>query len=822
MFSRPCRAAACENTRTNAWIYIEEGRKPENSKTYISWRMDLTLSCTVAIIFVIFVITIFILSTMSSEGARTEGDLTIGSEGTEGDLTISPELAGLILKFMLENKKDSNDLFNSLKKILTHEQKCQNRRDFIKQFIFQTTNNARSSITGLCSLLQYQQGGDEGVNAVRKELEVLWKVRGNPILRNGLEKELCPVLSTFGIKGQGKTELCRQVVLDDGLIGVLPEVKYLVRLHVTFNQTSTYPCGGEDTLCSSIMESIAWRILLTLDSNFSYSRWEDYRCFRLEDIIDDIRAVVAKEKKIQTSEVGIIFMIDELMKVNDKDKIELLLNQCACIQQKDLSNSIATFFVITSLKYTPVHELRTKSGRPVKLIPLTVMSDLALEQQVEVISSQFHNLISKGNPNDLKRLQGSGIIRHYVNLVVWTSGKHFRSLEFMLDFLYHSLVPSEVHEQSVENNSGNSKISSCFHRSTSAFVVSNEEISDLCRRLQQKGSRRDISMQLFKVCAKEAMDSENADVLYKAAINCFLKLLVDSETIVDENYYFELENVGGLFVKWRDPECLSRIIPRVSLPFIYAYADSMIEREMTCFVDNIPLILTNIASSLNGLDDKLSLAFEEAMFNVELLYFHAHGLSVAKDKYVRIQDIMQSARVCVWEDNPDLVVNKKLLQSDDFQLVKSLSSNCGSSWDDSIQMIKDAYSSSSNIAIFSQGPNATTELIEYVGRHMMHVDANGTEKDVYVLCSMKLREANSITAQKATALAAKIHKLALTAGLAKGTYYVILYCCTPVSEFVNTNFEPGTIIVPFEDISRLLRPFGASFLLDEVTSKSIK
>lgn len=158
-----------------------------------------------------------------------------------------------------------------------------------------------------------------------------------------------------------------------------------------------------------------------------------------------------------------------------------------------------------------------------------------------------------------------------------------------------------------------------------------------------------------------------------------------------------------------------------------------------------------------------------------------------------------------------LVFRDSLLQNN-LQLVASLTNSHKSSYDNALLMIGNS-KLRSDVVIFGQDDSAITELIEYVGCHMSALEQD-RRRDILLLCSMKLREASAITSSVAISLAKSIHDLAKAANLERGSYYVVLYCCTPRAKFWEQEGVPeGTMFVPFEDVRNLLHPFGASFLL---------
>jgi hypothetical protein len=136
-------------------------------------------------------------------------------------------------------------------------------------------------------------------------------------------------------------------------------------------------------------------------------------------------------------------------------------------------------------------------------------------------------------------------------------------------------------------------------------------------------------------------------------------------------------------------------------------------------------------------------------------------------------------------------------------------------------LIVDAVGQSNfDAAVISQSPNAVTEGVEYAAVHF-HIRRDGDiiQKLIPFLCSMKFRENNSKeTPEK---VAKTVHDLIQSLGVVSRTeYYVMVYCCHKKAQLAN--IPPGTIVVPFETLGKVMKPFGASCLLSLATQKANK
>jgi hypothetical protein len=369
---------------------------------------------------------------------------------------------------------------------------------------------------------------------------------------------------------------------------------------------------------------------------------------------------------------------------------------------------------------------------------------------------------------------------------------------------------------------GMCNIARAFNRSIASFSVASEV--DLYKRLDSAKAREDVMKMLFSHCSQSAMSSASLDQLFDKTIHCFNMLLVDRESHVNEQDFFDLEAEGVLFVKWRNCKNFSDIIPRISLPFIYSYATQKISRNnlsnSDCTVDPLPLLLGNMARSLNGVDETLPLAFEKAMFNAELLHYYARCKVYPNLVHVCVHDILRHTVMNGWKGCGNNLVFRKRLLHNPLRLVVDLPDSADCAEVNANRMI-DNSRHSNDVVIFGQNTSAITKLIEYVACHVSVLENTGQERDVLLLCSMKLRQANSITFETAKNLAVSIHTLAKAANLTSGSYYVVLYCCTPRDMFLPDGLPEGTIIVPIEDVQALLHPFGASFLLGEAVMHAL-
>lgn len=412
-------------------------------------------------------------------------------------------------------------------------------------------NRTKDGIAALCNILGYQQGEAEGINALRSALKQIWGRRSL-----AWEKHWCPTIAIFGTKGQGKTEFCRQAVLNcASFFPVLPGVKYMIGLHVTFNQPCAYPMVDEDKNLT-IFESVIWRILFSIDDQFvNPSSWNDLKCTSLETVFREMRSSVAQKLSILPNEIAILLLMDEVLQFSavNESRLDLLLNQSASLQQREISQGKPTFFAITSQQYWPMQNLRIKSGRSVTLIPLTVMSDDNLRDQSLKIANQFHTILSMGDPNNMKLLNSEKIVQYYVNLVVWTAGKHFRSLEMMIFQLYRFIVSQHAHSWAVSTtqNIAMAKYLDPWFQQQSD-LKSAPSLLDLLTDLKAPKTRKEVISSLFQKCCKGLHDVEDPDRVFEDTMKCFFRLLVDPDSKVNENDCLHLEDVGTIFVKWRD------------------------------------------------------------------------------------------------------------------------------------------------------------------------------------------------------------------------------------------------------------------------------
>jgi hypothetical protein len=294
----------------------------------------------------------------------------------------------------------------------------------IKKGIPELITNKQLGVTSLCQLIRYQQSPTDGMNSIKNGLSTLWANR-----KRTPNKENFPLLAAFAVKGQGKTELCRQLVLADDLHDNLPGVEKVVTIHVSFSQDSTYNEADREF---GIIQGLIWRILDAFSADYSFATRQKEN-IQLADVIAVIRDECRTENSTETSKIGIFILLDEFMKVDVDSERTKLLNEICSLQQKHLQKEIPTFFFVTSLTYVPVdHIVRTDSGRHIFAIPLPVLADSSLEEIANLIHDSICKVLACSpdlQATELRAFNAKGDLRRLISVAVYVSGRHFRSLE---------------------------------------------------------------------------------------------------------------------------------------------------------------------------------------------------------------------------------------------------------------------------------------------------------------------------------------------------------------------------------------------------------
>ncbi len=310
-------------------------------------------------------------------------------------------------------------------------------------------------------------------------------------------------------------------------------------------------------------------------------------------------------------------MVDEVLNITNREKRRNLLNLCTSFQQAQLLQKFPTFFVVTSLNYFPINqEVKSNSGRPLRLVALPVLSDQSLEEQETNITNALLSVMTSDDPQ--KSLHS--YVRSLVSIVVWISGKHFRTLETMLKTLYSHIVSKTSHQRALKNG--------LLWVKAMDPPKQDEELS--LKFLKDSIHPEFFSSLLSSGCS-EILESIEADRYFSLAFRLFLSLVIKPETYIPEQEVIELESTGACFIKSRERYNFSSVIPRVNLPFLYSYCrihypipETKRERVIDDHIGHLFVRIIEAVNSFAAYKHKPpSITFEEVMLWIELVRIYA-------------------------------------------------------------------------------------------------------------------------------------------------------------------------------------------------------
>lgn len=301
-------------------------------------------------------------------------------------------------------------------------------------------------------------------------------------------------------------------------------------------------------------------------------------------------------------------------------------------------------------------------------------------------------------------------------------------------------------------------------------------------------------------------------------------------SILEDASILELESIGALFVKKRESN-YAQIVPRLSLPFLFRFPRSqrgyrlddnkyLVQRGRlpVLLAAHAPMLMHNIGLALFKSVKELPNAFERVVPWIELLRVVAMT-SEQPDGAIRVVHDLLPGSVPS-EDFPDLVVSRDITRKPILVEVELNPDTArGSSMEKAKSMIEKAKEECRDAVLCTQSKSSVSQLIEYVNRsfcvgHSAR-DVDDVDVPMLALCSMKLRKYPS---DNPANVAMEIHK----SFQKDQPFVVIVYCCWRRDEIVARNLQlpPRTLIVPFETLHNIMKPFGANCLLEVAESKS--
>eukprot|EP00047_Mylnosiga_fluctuans_P022012 m.112060 g.112060 ORF g.112060 m.112060 type:complete len:767 (-) comp9104_c0_seq1:130-2430(-) len=677
----------------------------------------------------------------------------------------------------------------------------------------QHTRKAIAASTLLCDIIGIQ---GNAVQAVQRGFAELWARCGRPGMM--MNKENCPNFATFGAGGQGKTELCRDVVkLLPGQLQSFPGVTACVCLHISFGQMTTWESSDQRAMANSYGSAALpiWRrclINLALASSLDDAMCITWAPRSVSELTAFFQSAGAAAFGVPESSVMVCVLLDEIMKVSSSER-SCLLNEIATVQQESLLQKLPTFFLITSLEAAPIVDvLVTASKRPVTSIPLPVLEDLDREAVVDRLLDTILALWREADLSPAEQLQirGAGMLRRLIQGCVHQTGNHFRALEDVVRSLITKFVPAQFNEDAARN----------LHELPPCML----QPVDLCKPLLLLLA--DPST-IFTIHIPTPLCSPK---MGQAASELFIEhLLVGAEKWwAPEEALKRFLDYHAILVRERDPDNAVQIRPHVSLPLIfeawaldeatvrYRYCTvrgpakdgsitlDQIDRKRWSVDEAFRLALACLATLLRPSGKEANRMFEDLIIAVTFVRLVVLGRKFNSDE-VSLAELLPGAIIVPWTREgpaagpPTVHLDRHAPLTLCTSVVKP---SAGAT--DVLDALLDVSLASLAGVFFVRQGKVDSKLIEAVGP-LVH---SGTQAS-RLLWSMKLRQANIRTT--AEAILAGIHSEMRLREPRDGSYMAVAVTCqrAKIQEHL---IPPGSIIIPADTLQTMLRPFGASYM----------
>lgn len=677
----------------------------------------------------------------------------------------------------------------------------------------------KQEITGLCDLIGYSNdNNNHGVNSVISNMKNLWRKRG---LTN---KEDFPLMCCVAAPGQGKTELCRQLCLQETVD--LEDVDEIISIHVSFGQFTTYNEDNEKN--TTVFHKFLWRVLYALTNNLKWLYCS--KKIPIENFHSLVSFIKENSSNINKNRITVLFAVDEIMKL-PSDDVKNLLDSLATLQHLHLKNKIPTFVLVTSLSHHLVlHHITNVSTRPIQKILLPSIADDSFIRISDIIANDLINEITaeKGeeSENYRKRIIKEGEIYRFFRIAVSMSGMRFRDLELILKSLYTKLVSQQAHANAISSRSSKLSLSGEYDPGVS------------CERIDPNNDKFYFSLKKAFLAPAFYCDTTHSPDFDKA-MSIFSRLMIDPNFSISEDGTIKMLLSKGFIIVENRVTLISQyeFIPRINLASIHKYAMSTAESrsEFRCpsinslavkknipiedysylsstkprvLKDHTTLMVNNILAEIYSSMKEIPVRFEDIMIWVELTraYSYSHYFS---HQLPSLDQVLPRATFMPWT-NESLHVSSWIM-TDKFLLSKEVElKNKQGNEEDSVAMINQSLGNQESAIITQSRKNSNT--IDYVASHFTsYVEVKKTQ--VMLLCSMKLRENKG---RCPVSLLAEIHQLAKSSGLTETSYYAVLYCSWPKDEIEKLDLPKGSIVVEKETLFEVLHLFGASCLFDIV------
>lgn len=738
----------------------------------------------------------------------------------------------------------------------------------VKQSLRET---AKQRASGMVSLIGYceERSGSENVGrkAFAKAVINLW----NKGPAKATLKENVPICCVFAARGQGKTELCQQLVCNPMMKDFEPYFSDAICVAVTFNQYSLY--SAADKKCG-ILKAFMKRVWAELQGpSGSNERQRQCPWSDLQQMVDDLRQTVTQQQQQQdqSKPVAVLLAVDEFLKIDvveTEDEIaarnlflspqeytqhlkdtayserKLLLDSLAALQQTELCHGMPTFVLVTSLNCKFVMDtFTTASGRLVEPILLPVAGDRTQEALARLAFKDIWEVMTRESiekPSSSSDRRLSDVLYRLIRMGIGLSGRHFRAMENVLRAIYRTVVSSEAHESACSKE----HLILCHH-----FESADSESVDL---MKLPGARHNLMEEALWAAMADIPWNHDKDIFLRA-LSLFLRLLVDPTLKINEKHEgnLDLEDRGILFVVSRSAVSPAQVTPRICLPFLYraprlcpsilpgdgfhvpvnGYIHSKHPQRLQ---EILPMLVSNIGqAATSSVFDDAAVALEAIIPWAELVRMYATScwsanLNPYDDQYLPpVDEILTGAVYCPWEKGEILSASTWVFATP-FHVNRQLTiprmeQMTMKSIDVTNRMIQEAQNSftSSPHAVMGHSRDAKTQTIEYVAHHFERQTNDDERTPVLLLASMQLREAEAVQPELELT---RIHNVAKHAGLRDGEYVAAVYCCANASicQTAGRSAPPGSLIVGAECLQELLASFEMSYLIQLVQEKSQK
>jgi len=606
------------------------------------------------------------------------------------------------------------------------------------------------------------------------QITSLWARRGL-VMKN---KEECSIFATFGAGGQGKTELCRELVrhLPSALQKSCDTILACVCILISFNQETVWTSQeNSDPSFKPIWKRFCMEMNIDMDNS-----WQPTS---MENMIDFFREAAANAYNVELRQTCVCLLLDEIINVFENNRREIL-NHLSAIQQSGLIHSFPTFFLTTSLKVEPVHQiLTTESKRPLIPIPLPILEETKTREYVtnQIVDAIFSFWDGVLLASEEKKIRGKGDLRRLVQRSVYHVGNHFRALEEFIKAAFQNLVPSSF-----------SRSSKYVKYLQQAFLMGENE----CR------SNLEEPYKLELVTPPSASD---ADEIIACDIFSDHLLLGDGEYWVrEQGDIARLLSYHIVFVRKRSTQDVFNFSPLISLPLLFRAWRNMRNQNL------LYSTLARIADLVMPTNmQEASTYFEEVILQLMLARLLIHAKKeISQPVRVPLKKLLPNAIIVPWDNqNDNLIVEVDQLSLMTTPFLQGVDNGTP---DQALRALLEPLPAN---CLFRMQGRVPAKGIEEVGPMVMESEHSKR----MLIWSMKLRQHNC--KETATSVARNLHKL-LQQEKKDKQYYAVVVTCQKADSI--KGLCPGSIAVPSETLQVILEPFGASYMLDIIHSKTNK